>query len=607
MPAQHADGTLKLQRVRISNSRARPIAFTMLVLPLTFLLLENSEYWLPDEYKAVIQEARAKSEEKKKQVPNQRGVKNSISEDGSKAPVARKDRETAGKRTRPQDAIVLPLPIIRACDPVAYKETDKEWVEAFKLTDDTKRVNAIKNMVVSETLKVWGRGSPTRNAMARVGSDPDQTLIEAHLDVSVPLLRPPKFELRALAFLPEGPRLVAQPLSNANGLRINRILHPMVFFQAFWDAGKVFSYASYVQIQSRINRIGTESNNTSGVLSTSSKSPPRASINPSGRISPFAGKATDPAEKGDNQVMAAFRELTKTVTPEQPLAQAKMAFLRTFATLQIRELQQQIPEGAVIFQGFVQIVGPRGKLRSTVSAIYLPAQDRLICPVIIERTEILPNKSWHHQSAIKKWAPGQQAPDGETQPKTAQYTVDALATRLKNKQEVLDRKINEQNASVEHTRRALAEAIKHLEGSAGGKVTPEMKTLAAKKCQYVKNEGDEPSHEFVNSRSATNLRFKELLDQVAGKKASPAQLKELESYMHDFDAVIKAQAVEGKQSETGKPSSEQTPSLEDKSPKAPVKVEKQEQLNGVVTHPQSEKPASDSIETVSKPEERKRE
>ena len=607
MPAQHADGSVKVQRVRISRARARPLAVTILALPLTLLLLETSEYWLPDEYQKIIRSGRARSHEDKKNQQGERPTKET--QDGPHPLVVGRDSHAKVRPIQQGTSIGIPLPVIRACDPVAYKETDKEWIEASKLMNDESRMAALKKVIVHETMKVWMRDKPTSNAIVRVGHARHESGISAYLDVVVPLHRPPKYQMQVLAFFPWGPQLTSMPLSNANGRRIDRILHPSVFFQAFWNAGKTFSYASYVELQNRIKRIGKESN------TTSSRPSPIETVAPSSGTAPtFADKSLDVSGKADHQVMAMFRELAKTVTPEQPLAQAKMAFLRTFAAMQVQALQE-IPEGAVVFQGYVTFEGRCGKVRSTISAIYLPAQDRLICPVIVERTEILPSTTWHQQSAVRAWPQAQhgQLPrltDGEPTPEqTARYqrNVEGLAQRIKRNQAALERDISSRSKSIEASRKALGDGIQILEGKMGGKASADIKSLAAAKTYYAKGQGDDPLREFLKARSATDPYFKELLAQVRANKASPAQQKEFNSYMTEFRNVVKAQELERKRlGHDGLPAERKRLSGNEQ-PGATVQKQKEQGHESVEKQDQSGKTASDSIDTAPKPEERKKE
>lgn len=552
VPAKHADGTVRFQRVRVSKSPSRPLAFAVLAVPLTILLLETSEYWLPDEYKKSLQKARARTEEEKNRISSrQEASKSKKSTEGSMVVSAGSESNASGKLHGPQDvSFVIRLPFIRQRHPVPYMETDKEWVEASKLMEDPARLMALKKVIVDETIKGWARDKPTLDSIKRVNAS-DRVKVEVSLDVVVPLYRPPKFDQHAVVWLPDGPRLAKIPLSNTTASRIIRLWYPEVSFKAFWNASIVFTYASYQMARSGIQNIGSSSISVVTPLSSAASHKTAAVRSPSSKkASTSTEKGLNAAEKTDDQLMAFFLDLAKTLTPESPLAQAKMAFLKTSSALQLRALQH-VPEGAVVFQGYVVLVGHRGKVKSTISAIYLPAQDRLILPVIIERTEILPSTARWHQVAPRKQRvqPGHKSAVGESQtPQSTadlQANVDRKAKLMGQSQEVFEKLVSAQNAHMEKQRQELARDVQKLEGE-GGNATPEAKRQAASRAHYAKKQGNGKLVEMLDSRSSTDPHLRKLIENIARQKASPAQLKEFGSYIDESNAIILAQDIESK-------------------------------------------------------------
>lgn len=65
----------------------------------------------------------------------------------------------------------------------------------------------------------------------------------------------------------------------------------------------------------------------------------------------------------------------------------------------------------------------------------------------------------------------------------------------------------------------------------------------------------DPVIQMLASRAATDPHLKELMKQVATSKASPAQLKEFQAHIDEFNALIKRQEAEGKRPGPGRPPS----------------------------------------------------
>ena len=63
----------------------------------------------------------------------------------------------------------------------------------------------------------------------------------------------------------------------------------------------------------------------------------------------------------------------------------------------------------------------------------------------------------------------------------------------------------------------------------------------------------DPVIQMLASRAASDPHLKELMKQVATSKASPAQLKEFQSHIDEFNALIKRQESEGKRPGPGRP------------------------------------------------------
>jgi hypothetical protein len=73
---------------------------------------------------------------------------------------------------------------------------------------------------------------------------------------------------------------------------------------------------------------------------------------------------------------------------------------------------------------------------------------------------------------------------------------------------------------------------------------------------------------MLASRAATDPYLKELMKQVATSKASPAQLKEFQSHIDEFNAVIKRHETEGKRPGPGRPPKSHTPASKPSTPAA---------------------------------------
>lgn len=550
VPAKHADGPVKFQRVRIFKSRPRPLVFTVLALPLTILLLETSEYWLPDDYKKVLQSARAKAEKEKKRASSQHEVsKAQNSADSQMVGSAEGEKNAWVKLPPPQDvSFVLRLPYIRQKHPVPYQKTDKEWVEATKLMNDPARLIALKRLIVEETIKGWARDRPTVDCIKEVSPGKGSKGVESIFDVVVPLHRPPKFEQHALVWLPNGPQLAKIQLSNTTASRILRIWYPEVSLTAFWNAGTVFASASYQIAKHRIQNLGSSETMIAPFSSPVSlqngtvapSQSPRKPASPSDR-------SLDATEKKVDPLMASFFHLAKTLTPETPLAQAKLAFLRTSSAMQIQKLQY-VPEGAVVFQGHVAIVGFRGKVKSNVSAIYLPAQDRLILPVIIERTEVLPSTShWHQVDPREKHLqPGVVlTEDGTSTTAQLEASVDQKAKSLVQRERSMETLCAAETAVMEKSRQLLARDVQKLE-ELGGKASATAQIQAASTFHYTKKKGPGRVTEVLETLSSTDPHLKRLIEEVASGKPSTNRLEEFGVYVNKSKSIILAQEVERK-------------------------------------------------------------
>jgi hypothetical protein len=548
VPAKHADGPVKFQRVRILRGRP-PLVLTVLALPLTILLLETSEYWLPDGYKKALQNTRAKvEEEKKKRTSSHHEVsKAGDSADSQITGAIAGEKSALVKRLHPQvAAFVLRLPYIQQQHPVPYQKTDKEWIEATKLMDDPVRLVALKKLIVEETVKGWARDRPTFECIRGISPGKGTKKVESIFDVVVPLHRPPAFLQYVVAWLPDGPRLAKIQLSNTTASRILRIWYPEVYFSAFWNAGKVFTLASYQVARSRIRNLGSRDTSIKPLSSlpnvaVTSPQPPR-------EPSTSTHKSQDAAEKTDDPLLASVFHLAKTLAPETPLAQAKLAFLRTSSALQVQKLQY-VPEGAVVFQGYVSLVGSRGKVKSNVSAIYLPAQDQLILPVIIERTEVLPSTtSWHQvvEPRNKRSQPNQMVIDGPTSGiAQLQASVDQRAKLVTQRERTMETVFAAETARIEKLRQQLASEVQKLE-EMGGKVSDDAKTQAASKFHYAKKEGPGRVSRVLEALSSTDPHLKKLIEDIASGQPSPASLKEFDTYVDKAKGIIWAQEIEGR-------------------------------------------------------------
>jgi hypothetical protein len=489
VPAQHTDGTVKLQRVKISRRRTIPLAVAAFGLALTFLFLEKAEYLLPDEYKAVVQKARVRTEEKQRN-SEQRDARNTKnSEGGLKAsvgsPVAR------GTVVHSEDVFV-PL-YTRGRDPVLYKHTDKEWIEAAKLVDDPVRIKNLHKLIMDETMKVWAKDKKLKTAFLRVSCKGDKgRQLEGILHIVVPQLRPPTYEKVGIAFSADGVQIATRPLSNRNALRIYRILYPTVLSNSFWNAGKVFGQSSFQLMKKNIQDMGSSSSRA--VIFSSSTAPrtPESFPAPSpGKASASAKAVPGAVTEGGDALMTYFQQLTKSVVPETPLALAKSTFIRTFATQQIGALHQVVPDGAVFFRGYVTFIGFRGRLRSTISATYLPGQDTLICPIIVERTEVLPDPhTWHSKGPLadSTWKPDSKNLDNPSPQKTKNYeeSIQNFAKRLINDQAAFEKTIQVRNSMLEVRRQNLAKSIDMLENKMNGTASAEAKRVAAEKVVFTK-------------------------------------------------------------------------------------------------------------------------
>lgn len=560
VPARHADGAVKFQRVRILKSRSLPLAFTVLAFPLTILLLETSEYWLPDDYKKAIQstQTRAEEEKKKQRSSQQEAGRLKNSAENRIVGFVGNESNASKKLLSAQDvSFVLRLPYIQQKHPVPYKETDMEWIEASKLMNDPARLAALKKAIVEETIKGWVRDKPTFECIKLVSPGKLSKGVESIFDVVVPLHRPPRFEQHAVVWLPGGPRLAKLQLSNTTASRILRIWYPEVSIYAFWNAGRAFTYASYQSAKSRFQSKG--SSNTSVVTPFSSPVSPTntAALPASSARKPGSSTNTSlDAAKTEDPLLASFFHLAKTLAPESPLAQAKMAFWRSLTAMQIQNLQY-VPEGAVVFQGYVSLVGYRGKVKSTVSAIYLPAEDRLILPIILESTEVLPDTTrWHQVDPRKHQSQSSQTLTDSINPAVAdlQATIDRRAKSLMKRQALFETFFSAQAAAMESSRQQLARDIQKLEEQ-GGTVSVEAKRQATTRIRYAKKEGNGKLAEMLHTLSSTDPHLRELIEQIACGKFSPAQLKEFESHIQRSKSIIVAQEAGSKTSGSEEPSS----------------------------------------------------
>ena len=553
VPARHADGAIKFQRVRILKSRSLPLALTVLAFPLTILLLETSEYWLPDDYKKALQstQTRVEEEKKKQRISEQEASKLKNPAENRIVGFVGSESNASRKLLSAQDvSFVLRLPYIQQKHPVPYKETDKEWIEASRLMNDPAKLGALKRVIVEETIKGWARDKPTFECIKRVSPGKGSKGVESFFDVVVPLNRPPRFEQHAVVWLPGGPRLAKLQLSNTTASRILRIWYPDVSIYAFWNAGKVFTYASYESAKSRFN--SKDSSNASVVMPFSLPASPKNTAAHPSSSARKPGTSSDTrldATKTDDPLLASFFQLAKTLAPESPLAQAKMAFWRSLSAMQIQKLQY-VPEGAVVFQGHVSLVGYRGKVKSTISAIYLPAEDRLILPIIIERTEVVPDTArWHQADPKKHRLQSNLMQSDSTNPAIAdlQASVDRKAKSLMVRQTTFETFFAAEAVVMERSRQQLARDIQKLEAQ-GGMASVEAKRQAIPRIHYAKMEGNGKLAETLHSLTSADAHLKELVELIACGKFSPAQLREFDSYIQKSKSIILAQETRSKMS-----------------------------------------------------------
>lgn len=495
LPAKHAEGTIKVQRVKILKGRTFPLAVTILAIPLGFVLVDRvqdllSDYLLPDGYKSVINEARARTKEHKQRASGQQDAsKTRKSENDSKASIAHEKPVALGRNARAKgDTLFIPLPYTRRRDLVQYKHTDKEWIEASKLVDDPARLFKLVSVIGHETLKVWARDKKVVEAFQRVGRAGQKGHLTTTLNVVIPQHRPPIYEQLGIEISPDGARLAGRPVSNTNALRIYRILYPTVLINSFWNAGKAFGQSSFQLFKKKMHRIG------STVIFSSSSAPRVPPFVPSDlpdNVSTAAQTVPDAVTKGGDALMTYFHQLSKSVIPKMPHAIAKSVFIQTLQTQQIDALQEVVPAGAVFFRGYITYIGFRGQLRSTISVTYLPGQDTLIFPVIVERTEILPDPhTWHSADPLvdSKWKPQGSLLDNPTPEKTKKFAqnIQQFAKKLRNDQADLDRTIEKRNQLLEVRRQNLAKSIDHLEKKMNQTAPAEARKVAAAKLVYTR-------------------------------------------------------------------------------------------------------------------------
>lgn len=312
------------------------------------------------------------------------------------------------------EEIPFMLPIwFRRKLPSRYTADDPEWKAFQKVQQDQKLMSEVKqavmDMVVKEIRK--DRWKPSLREVCPTGR-----ILAKYSLYFVPRLYPPAiYEVPCVFVMRDGIRIGWRQLPDHMGRKMDHIFHPVVFAGAFYAGFKVFCTVSYQITQARL----TDRFN-------SMKEPTRADVTKEGKtelpkvqetktlsetektISRLLASKLSEGDKamwlpflhgeyGERPSLRPYRDLVKSMTYWGAIEEGCGMFRAKWVLGQRASMQSQIRDACKI-EGFVDLIGTRGRVHIDVSVSYSPERDAMVGPLVIHRAYLVPDATrWYNE------------------------------------------------------------------------------------------------------------------------------------------------------------------------------------------------------------------
>ena len=276
-----------------------------------------------------------------------------------------------------------------------FQETDPEWQSFLQFQQDQSKVNEVYTKLY-ETVTMQMNSPRHALQLQYIGF---LNSIAANFELIIPIFRPIAYEVPCISVTPEWKVdfgwLALPPSSSAN---IERMFHPVVFWQAFLAGVKAFSFTTFYITKARILDQYHGAKPTSMVVSMVQKGDQKIITDivveknlsheqqmitqlPMNQMSQKHAKLNLPFLRGepaaDSVMKMNYRNVVSSITYSDAIEHASGVFKQTWLDKQTAAVQDTTT-GVVLIKGHLDCFGERGRYRVEVVAFYLPSQDAFV-------------------------------------------------------------------------------------------------------------------------------------------------------------------------------------------------------------------------------------
>lgn len=294
-----------------------------------------------------------------------------------------------------------------------YTESDPEFQEFVRFQSDKKKVDDVTRQVLDkakEKLKCAHCHLPRLRYIGFTGR------LNCEMAVSPQLFPPPSYEVPALLLFKDGFSFGWKTLPPHRGAKMNAIFHPTQTFAAAKESARVFFELSYYVVKAKIfgaplhfpkihsPRPHDHAHDDKKALGDSSVA--KSNELPFSWSSATNQSIQDLLKAMQDGPSAAKRhsEMIENVPFSYPIQAAAKVFKQKQLQGLVRDQMNQA-RGSVQIKGRIYCFGTRGAYIVTVKAVYLPAEDRFLGPVVVTDGEISADFAarqkmldWHKQN-----------------------------------------------------------------------------------------------------------------------------------------------------------------------------------------------------------------
>lgn len=297
-------------------------------------------------------------------------------------------------------AVTLPVWIRERKCPL-YQSSDSEYKEYVKLQSDEKRIADLKRQVGNWAISRLKNPIHQRN-LAYIDFKGHVTVV---LELVPQLHPPPLYEVPCLVVFRDGLGLGWKVLAPEIGSKMESLMRPGIAYAAAKASFKAFFSTSYAIAKAKFSggdapKIITFGNhNHKPPTSTPDSIMSKKEIERDNNIPSMSQWPSNPSIQELLRAVhngQSFQERHNNLIKNIPFSTAIQIAAATYKHKHLHAMaqdQQRRTRGTVQVRGAIVCLGDRGKYRMDVTAVYLPAEDKFIGPMMLNNAYIVKNYS----------------------------------------------------------------------------------------------------------------------------------------------------------------------------------------------------------------------